>query len=134
MVLEQYPNDVIVYITDPRTGVQRHSKWPPTISEIVEACDARIAELKRNERYRNWGKNDALLLDGPRENRPTLEEMKAKYGENWGLGDVTKPGPKPPSQAPSWDTITKAYSGDPSRLARLIKAADDQHPAHEAAQ
>jgi hypothetical protein len=38
-VLEQYPDEVITYVCDPRTGIQRRSKWPPTISELVEACD-----------------------------------------------------------------------------------------------
>jgi hypothetical protein len=38
-VLEQYPDEVITYVCDPRTGIQRRSKWPPTISEIVESCD-----------------------------------------------------------------------------------------------
>ncbi|MDI3563540.1 hypothetical protein [Bradyrhizobium sp. Arg816] len=38
-VLEQFPAEVIVYVTDPRTGIQRRSKWPPTISEVVEACE-----------------------------------------------------------------------------------------------
>lgn len=38
-VLEQYPNEVITFVCDPRTGIQRRSKWPPTISEMVEACD-----------------------------------------------------------------------------------------------
>lgn len=36
-VLEQFPDEVIIYITDPRTGIQRRSKWPPTISEVIEA-------------------------------------------------------------------------------------------------
>lgn len=40
-VLEQYPDEVITYVCDPRTGIQRRSKWPPTISEMVEACDDR---------------------------------------------------------------------------------------------
>lgn len=38
-VLEQFPDEVIIYITDPRTGIQRRSKWPPTISEVLTACE-----------------------------------------------------------------------------------------------
>jgi hypothetical protein len=53
------------------------------------------------ERYANWGKNNEqpALLEAPRETRPTYAEMKAKYGENWGIEDtetakrVTKPAP-----------------------------------------
>jgi hypothetical protein len=85
MVLEQYPDEVIEYVTDPRTGVQRRSDWPPTICKIVEACDARVSELRSNEQFRNWGSRNAPLLEAPRESRPTLDEMKAKYGDNWGL-------------------------------------------------
>lgn len=85
MVLEQYPEDVVDFITNPRTGIQRTSKFPPTISEIVQACDARVADLKKQERYRNWGRSEVPALEQPRESRPTYEELKAKYGENWGI-------------------------------------------------
>lgn len=85
-VLEQYPNDVIVYVCDPRTGVQRSCKFPPTISEIVQACDARVADLKRQERFANWGKSaDVELLEAPRESRPSYDQLKAKYGDDWGI-------------------------------------------------
>jgi len=127
-VLEQYPNDVIAYITDPRTGVQRHHKWPPMISEIVEACDDRIAELKRNERFRNWGKNDPLLIESPQAEKPTIEQLKAKYGPNWGIGEIPKSTEPPPRQAPGWNSIVAMYGSDPSLLSRLVRAADDQQP------
>ena len=38
-VLEGYQSDVVIYVCDPRTGIQRRCKFPPTVSEIVEACD-----------------------------------------------------------------------------------------------
>src|SRR3979409_2398009 len=53
MVLEQYSDEIVVYVTDPRTGVQRRSVWPPSIAEVVSACNARHAELQRIERYKN---------------------------------------------------------------------------------
>jgi hypothetical protein len=46
-VLEQYPDEVITYVCDPRTGIQRRMKWPPTISEMVEACDEHRAFLEK---------------------------------------------------------------------------------------
>jgi hypothetical protein len=123
MVLEQYPDDVIVYISDPRTGVQRACKWPPTISEIVEACDRRMQEQARTRRLKNWGKNEVPALEAPREDRPTYEALKEKYGENFGLDPAgAKPPPRKP--APSWDSIAAMYQADPMRLARLIGAAD----------
>jgi hypothetical protein len=84
-VLEQYPNEVVVYITDPRTGIQRTSKWAPTIAEIVEACDAQVTDLHRISRYENWGKSNDLLLDGPKTEKPSRDELIAKFGPNFGL-------------------------------------------------
>jgi hypothetical protein len=85
LVLEQYPDDVIMYVTDPRTGIQRTSTFPPSIAEIVAACDARVEWLNRRERYRNWGKDNVQVLESPREKRPTYDELIAKYGPNFGL-------------------------------------------------
>jgi hypothetical protein len=84
MVLEQYSDDIVVYVTDPRTGIQRSIRWPPTIAEVVSACDARHAELQRIERYRNWGRNERRL-ESPKDNRPSYEELIAKFGPNFGL-------------------------------------------------
>ncbi|WP_316205765.1 hypothetical protein [Bradyrhizobium sp. SZCCHNS1012] len=39
LVLSEYSEDVVRYVTDPRTGIQRKLKWPPVIAELVEACD-----------------------------------------------------------------------------------------------
>lgn len=40
MVLSEYPEDVVNRVTDPRTGLQRSSKFPPSIAEIVKACES----------------------------------------------------------------------------------------------
>jgi hypothetical protein len=42
-ILEDYPPAIVEYVTDPKTGVQRRCKWPPTPAELVEACAAEIA-------------------------------------------------------------------------------------------
>ena len=39
MVLEGYSDEVIRQLADPRTGIQRRRKKPPSIADIVEACD-----------------------------------------------------------------------------------------------
>lgn len=52
MVLERYPDAVIRDVTSPVTGIQRRCKFPPSIAEIVEACDA---EVGRAERIRRMG-------------------------------------------------------------------------------
>lgn len=87
LVLEQYPAETIRFVTDPRTGVQRRHEWPPSVKNVVDACDQHMHDLATQHRFRNWGKPDALTLklQGPKEPKPTREEMIARYGENWGL-------------------------------------------------
>lgn len=51
-VLEQFPDEVIIYVTDPRTGIQRRSKWPPTISEVIEAGEEHQEHLAKMRRPR----------------------------------------------------------------------------------
>lgn len=46
-MLEGFPDEVITYVCDPRTGLQRRLKWPPTISEVVEACEEHQAYLAK---------------------------------------------------------------------------------------
>ena len=40
MILERYDDEVIERVTSPLTGIQRKCKFPPSIAEIVKACDA----------------------------------------------------------------------------------------------
>lgn len=121
-VLEQYPDEVVLYVSDPRTGVQRASKWPPTISEIVSALDTRVSELARKKRFENWGKNETQLIEPPRGDRLSLDELKAKYGENWGLTSLDKQATSPSwKRAPTWDEIGEMYQGTPGLIARLVK-------------
>ena len=52
--------------------------------------------------------------------RPTYDELKKKYGPNWGLlGDEV--GPKKPWVSPSWDEIKMFYEAHPERWNALIK-------------
>jgi hypothetical protein len=39
VVLSDFSDEVVVYVTSPRTGLQRRLKWPPTINEVIEACE-----------------------------------------------------------------------------------------------
>jgi hypothetical protein len=73
-VLEQFPDEVIVYITDPRTGIQRRSKWPPTISEVIEAGEDHIRYL---EKLRKPRPSRAPQLTSPR-----LQDRPAGDGAN----------------------------------------------------
>ncbi len=107
-VLEQYPNDVIVHVSDPRTGVQRGCKWPPTISEIVEACDNRVAELEQNHRFETWGQRNELALPAPEHPKPTYDDLKAKYGPDWGI-QTTEQKRAPTAPAPTIEQLRHHY-------------------------
>lgn len=41
-ILAEYPQEIVEYVTDPRTGLQRRLKFPPSPAEVVEACAAEI--------------------------------------------------------------------------------------------
>lgn len=43
VILERYPPCVVEHISHPLTGIQRKSVFPPSIAEIVKACDDRLA-------------------------------------------------------------------------------------------
>lgn len=53
MNLERFPREIVEYITDPVTGIQTRSKWPPQLAEVVEACLAEEAHRKKLEKYSN---------------------------------------------------------------------------------
>lgn len=89
VILESYPPTVVDYISSPHTGIQRRSKWPPSIAEIVEACNDRlgyevgiarlravkITEKKRRETYvPPTPEEDAKIKKG-------FDELLAKFKE-----------------------------------------------------
>lgn len=39
-ILADYDDEVIVHVTDPRTGIARTNKFMPNPAEVAEACDA----------------------------------------------------------------------------------------------
>lgn len=68
MVLERYSDDVIRAVSDPRTGIQRRCKFPPSIAEVVEACEAEATSIATRARYASMPRPaPRALLEGPRE-------------------------------------------------------------------
>ena len=51
-ILAEYPKEVIRYVTDPRTGIPRKSKFMPNPAEVSEACD-RATEYLTDEKTIN---------------------------------------------------------------------------------
>lgn len=103
--LEDYSVEVIEYVTNPKTGIQRRSKFPPTVSEIVAECEQHAAFLGRVEKMREWGtpaQAAGLIEPPPRSDRPSYDELMAKFGDNWGLDDFKRRDPT----KPKWQKFT----------------------------
>jgi hypothetical protein len=128
--LARYSEEIITSVTHPVSGLPSRCSWLPTVKEVFDACQeleaferGKVARERRiKEQFAARAEEDRLAAV-----KPTLEQLKAKYGENWGL---TPNEPAKPStfKAPSWSAITAAYQADPSRLKHLLWLADEQHP------
>ena len=46
-----YSQEVIDYVTDPRTGIPGKQKFLPAVAEVREACEERAAHLERMKKY-----------------------------------------------------------------------------------
>ena len=122
-VLAQYSEGIVTQVTHPVTGLPSAKSWLPTVKEVHDACEEAMAPaIRQQQRERQVAEllAEREAIEAARgQVRPTLEEMHAKYGPNWGLD--LDPGKKdrPAFKAPSWDEITSGYSADPSLIARL---------------
>src|SRR6266404_3433468 len=122
--LARYSEQIITDVTHPVTGLPSKKGWLPTVKEVFDACEE-LDEKVRHAIAREKRIKEQLALreeeDRLKEQRPTIEEMRAKYGENWGL---TPQEPKKTGgfKALSWDTIASTYSADPARMQWLMKA------------
>lgn len=59
-ILCEFSEEVVMYVTSPRTGMQRRSKWPPTISEVLTACEEHQDYLRKTREQKPI-RNFALL-------------------------------------------------------------------------
>jgi len=46
-VLSEFPQHVVEYVTDPRTGIPGNFQWLPSVAEVKQACIQRQAYLDR---------------------------------------------------------------------------------------
>lgn len=70
-----------------------------TIASIVKRCEEDIAAFRYAAQWdRDAAQSGAAQLEGPpRPARPTYEELKAKYGPNWGIMDYRRAN-RPPTR------------------------------------
>lgn len=110
-VLARYPEQVVTEVTHPATGLPAKKSWLPTVKEVRDACDEINLPILENEARQN-GIAEQLAArqseDAERERRPTVAELKAKYGENWGMTSLDQP-KKAPMQAPTIEQLRHHY-------------------------
>jgi len=128
--LARYSQQIITDVTHPVSGLPAKKSWLPTVTEVFDACEEQADRTRQQTaRERSIQEQFAAREEQDRLDavKPSLEQMKEKYGANWGL-TPNEPAKKSSFKAPSWQGIVSSYSADPSRLQRLIQAADDQQP------
>lgn len=89
-MLADYPVDVIHAVCDPRSGIASRLKWLPTIAEVKEACEREMIPIAREIERQRQRDVCAKMIEGQREARPSLDELKAKFGPNWGIKDAAE--------------------------------------------
>ena len=121
-VLAHFPEEVITSVTHPVTGLPKKSSWLPTIKEVNDACNEAIEPIRQHEaRLKRIKEQMEMREREDRGEKPTLDQLKEKYGPNWGL-TPNDPAKKSSFKAPGWQEIASTYSADPSRLKRLLNS------------
>ena len=80
MLVANYPANVVEAALSPLSGIPSKFKFMPSIAELKEDLESRLPPWQPEV--------PRLALPVPeadRSNRPTYNDLKAKYGKNWGL-------------------------------------------------
>lgn len=90
-VMEEFPPIVLDYVCHPAKGLAIQQTFLPSVFEVREACISHFNLLLarwHNEQIpesRRLAHKSQFQIAEPREKRPTMEELRAKHGPNWGL-------------------------------------------------
>lgn len=84
-MLAQYPENVILLVTDSMRGLPAKLDWLPTLREVREACEREMEPIRAaQEREARFAETRRLIASQPRQHM-TREEMEAKFGKGWGI-------------------------------------------------
>lgn len=81
-MLSNYPEAVVMRVTDPRTGLAGRSQWLPTIFEVRLACEGEMKPIYDQQRREQTAARLAKVTDmrgDERSGRLSFEQLKAKY-------------------------------------------------------
>jgi hypothetical protein len=99
-LLVTYPKTIALQCADPIRGVARDTRFLPTVADLVAFCERELAAMRdiveREDRAQELAKRQREAADAEkrladaRAVRPTYDELKAKYGPNWGIAPPTE--------------------------------------------
>lgn len=85
-VLARFPEVVITSVTHPVTGLPATKSWLPTVKEVLDACAEAVRPIAENEARLKRIKQQLEAREREASGiKPTREQLKEKYGDNWGL-------------------------------------------------
>lgn len=94
-IFERYPVSVVHAVLSPFNGLPSKHKFLPSLMEIKEECELHYAPMLRAMERERVLQETRLYLEGPKIPKPTLAQLQAKYGPNWGLKTIGDGKPKP---------------------------------------
>jgi hypothetical protein len=119
-ILARYPDQVIYEVTDPRIGLAVQLTWMPSLKEVHDACEKSLAPIRSQiEREKRIAEQLAMREREQNGDKPTYEQLQAKYGKDWGLDPTGGANVRKPEPAPSWDQVVAMYQAQPGRILEL---------------
>lgn len=89
-VLEEYPRDIVDFVTDVRTGMPSRMKYPPEVKDIRDACNELVEGRKRDHDRqillrRQFADREAYERElAARAKHPTQKQLERKLGRSLG--------------------------------------------------
>lgn len=125
-VLKAYPLSVVNRLTNETESeaLQLKHKFPPRLAEIKEAADALMSEHARRVAGQQRVQQqlaERAEAEKPKGDRPTITELKARYGENYGIDPYSEGQRKSVEtfKAPSIEELKAYYAERPNRITEL---------------
>lgn len=108
-ILARYPEAVITEVTHPATGLPKKKSWLPTVKEVADACDDAVEfSVQHEARLKRIREQMEARAREDRGEKPTLAQLRERFGENWGLGGDDRP-KEAPAKAPTAEQLRHHY-------------------------
>jgi hypothetical protein len=109
-VMSRFPEEIITQVTHPDTGLPSTGKgWLPTVKEVKDACNEAYEPILQNElRLKRIREQMEMREREERGERPSLAQLKDKYGPNWGIG-AEEQAKREVKSAPTIDQLRHHY-------------------------